>query len=101
MGLEVDFNTLDVFRIARYEAIFIRSEDLLSMSERILMTILRSNVVITDKNENAPLFSIFEKLAGKILGDKKWKECATCRFILIESADFELARKFLAGEKLN
>lgn len=101
LGLEVDMAGLDVFRIARYEAIFIRSEDLFNMSDRILQIVLRSNVVITERNDRAPLLEIFEKLAAKILEDKKWKDCATCRFVLIESADFELGKKFLAGEKLN
>jgi hypothetical protein len=101
LGLEVDINGLDVFRIARYEAIFIRSEDLFSMSDRVLHLVLRSNVVVTERNERAPLLEIFEKLAAKILEDKKWKDCASCRFLLIEAADFENGKKFMAGEKLN
>ena len=71
------------------------------MSDRTLQIVLRSNVVITEKNDRAPLLEIFEKLAYKILEDKKWKDCASCRFILIESAEFEQGRKFLAGERLN
>lgn len=95
LGLEVDINGLEVFRIARYEAIFVRSDDLLTMSERVLHIILRSNVVITEKNDRAPLLDIFEKLATKIREDKKWKDCASCRFLLIEAADFENGKKFL------
>jgi hypothetical protein len=68
----VDIHSLSIFRIARHDAIFIRSEDLYTMSEHILGTLLMSNVVIIDKNVNYPLLDIFAKLAETILADKRW-----------------------------
>jgi len=100
LGLEVDIHSLSIFRIARHEAIFIKSEDLATLSEHILGTLLMSNVVITDKNANLPLLVTFEKLAEKILQDKRWKDCATVRFIVVDETAFNSAKKFLAGEKM-
>lgn len=88
MGLDVGINTLSVFRIARHEAIFIKSEDLMNMTDTILTLMITSNIIILDKNPSAPLLTILANLAKKINADNRWKECATCRFILVEPADF-------------
>jgi len=72
LGLEVSIYSEYFFRIARHEAILIKSEHLATLSEDILGTILMSNVVITDDNQNRPLLTIFEALAEKIISDKRW-----------------------------
>ena len=58
-----------------------------------------SNVVITD--DKLPLLTIFEALAEKIISDKRWKECATTRFVVVKEVSFNRAKEFLAGEKIS
>ena len=101
MGLDVGINTLSVFRIARHEAIFIKSEDLLALNDTMLTLMITSNTIIIEKNTRAPLLTILENLAKKIETDKKWKACATCRFLVVEEADFQKACAFIRGEKVN
>lgn len=62
------------------------------------MTLLKSNIVITEKNDALPLIKFFEELGKKILSSKIWKDCALCRFLLIDATSFESAKKFFAGE---
>ena len=50
MGLDAGIHSLNVFRIARHEAIFIKSEDLLAMTDTILTLMITSNVIITEKS---------------------------------------------------
>jgi len=88
MGLNAGIHTLNVFRMARHEALFVKSEDILLMTDTILTLMINSNVIITDKNSNAPLLTILENLGKKIESDNRWKESATCRIIVVEDADF-------------
>ena len=98
-GLEVGIYSECFFRIARHEAILINSEKLATLHEEILGTILMSNVVITD--DKVPLLTIFEALAEKIISDKRWKECALTRFVVVKEVSFNRAKEFLAGEKIS
>jgi len=100
LGLSVEINSLTTLRISKHEAIFIKSEDLTTLSEHILGTLLMTNVVITDQNTNFPLGEILEALAKIILLDNRWKECATVRFVLVKETSFNLAKEFLAGKKI-
>ena len=101
MGLNAGIHTLNVFRMARHEALFVKSEDILLMTDTILTLMINSNVIITDKNSNAPLLTILENLGKKIESDNRWKESATCRIIVVEDADFQKACQFIKGEKVN
>lgn len=48
MGLNVAMNTLGAFRIARQEVLFMSAEDLLTMTDRILTTMITANIIIVD-----------------------------------------------------
>ena len=99
-GVEITLHTLGVFRVARSEAVFVKSADLLAMSDRTLAMLLTSNIIITEKNDNAPLVDILANLAAKITEDNKWCCAAKCRFILVSAASFTAAANFLQGGKL-
>ena len=54
MGLDAalsSINTLSIFRNARNEAVFIKSEDLIQMTDTMLTMMVNSNVIITNKSE--------------------------------------------------
>ena len=100
LPLNVGMSTLGVFRIARHEVLFMSAEDLLTMTDRILTTLITANIIVLDQNAKAPLPKILEALGEKVLIDNKWKACATCRFILVEAVPYLNARKFLMGESV-
>ena len=99
-GHNATFNSLSVFRAGRNEAIFIKSDELNSLTDKILYTMLKSNIVVTEKNNDLPFDAFFEKLCRKIMSNKMWQDCALCRFLLIEPRSFEAAEKFFAGENV-
>ena len=100
MGLDAGINTLNIFRMARHEAIFVKSADLSTLTDSMLTMMINSNIIILDRDNTHTLESILEKLARKIETDKRWKACATCRFLLVDKQDFEKACKFIRGEKV-
>jgi len=83
MGLDVGINSLNIFRMSRNEAIFVKSAELATLSERILTMMINSNIIIIEQNNSHSLESILEKLAKKIEMDNRWKACATCRFLIV------------------
>ena len=101
MGLDVGINTLNIFRMSRHEAIFVKSADLSTLTDSMLTMMINSNIIIMEKSNTHTLESILEKLARKIETDKRWKACATCRFLIVNEEDFEKACAFIRGEKVN
>ena len=70
------------------------------MSDTILTLMITSNVIFTNKSQSAPMLTILEGIAKKIELNNKWKACSTCRFIVVEEADFLKACSFIRGEKV-
>ena len=86
-GLSIGVHSPGPFRLARHEAVMIKSEELKDLSMRALATLRMANVVVTDRSEEVPLPDLLAKLSAKIKEDITWKECADIQIIEVDRQD--------------
>jgi len=48
MGLDVSIKTLNIYRMSRHEAIFVKSADLSTLTDGMLTLMINSNVIIIE-----------------------------------------------------
>ena len=99
-GLSIGVHSPGPFRLARHEAVMIKSEELGPLSMRALATLRMANVIVTDRNAEVPLPDLLARLNAKIKEDITWKECADVRIIEVDQATYARMAGFIAGAPL-
>ena len=97
-GFLIDTLDASYSRIERHEAVMINSQELNSMSMRVLATLRNSNMLVIDRDPNLPLWDILQKLNKKISEDYFWQACSELRVIEVSKQTFNKMQDFISGK---